>query len=202
MHTGLRTTIIPAILIATVLLACGATGGGQAGAAEAAPSPKPPDAKGDVKTDSKSGGKAASKGDAKSDAKSDAQPACMHCGGHCCLTPICVCEPGTKKRPRTEYEVTCEPICVPGCGSKPWPFGRHHPQAGCTASCVGPCRCPGWVRDRQKVKKETVEEDVPTIKRKVAYVCATCAACRGGRVDKTSWWWSCLPWLAAKSPAL
>ena len=107
-------------------------------------------------------------------------PACMHCGSTCCLVPICVCEPGTKKKPRTEYETMSEPICVAGCGSKFWPFGRCHDRADCTSCTESPCQCPGWVRNRKTLKKETVDEEVPTIKRKVAYVCDACTDCGTG----------------------
>jgi hypothetical protein len=32
----------------------------------------------------------------------DKPPACMHCGATCGLEAVCVCECGTKKKPKTE----------------------------------------------------------------------------------------------------
>ena len=120
---------------------------------------------------------AADKEKAPDKPKAADKPNCMHCGATCHLVPICVCEPGTKRKPKTEYETQCEPICVPGCGSRPWPFGRCHEQVGCTGCREEPCGCPGRVRNRKTLKKETVDEEVPTIKRQVAYVCDACAGC-------------------------
>jgi hypothetical protein len=172
---------ITCLLLAVVLLACGADG--------------------KEKTADKD--KTADKKDAS---KKDEKPACMHCGATCGLVPVCVCEPGTKKKPKVEFDVTCEPICVAGCGSKPWPFGRCHDRAGCTSCCAEPCRCPGWVRNCKKLKKETTDEDVPTIKRKVAYVCDCCAGrcksgcCGGGRARRSPNWWACLiSWMTYES---
>ena len=147
--------------------------------------------------------KTAGKNDAS---KKDERPACMHCGGTCGLVPICVCEPGTKKKPQGEFEVKCEPMCVAGCSSKPWPFGRCHDRVGCTACCEEPCRCPGWVRNVKKLKKETVDEEVPTIKRKVAYVCDTRAGCGTGccgvgQSQRPSSWWTYLMWWPSRKPA-
>jgi hypothetical protein len=160
--------IITAMLLTAVLLACGA-----ADKEKAADKPKD-----------------------SSKSKEDEKPACMHCGATCGLTPICVCEPGTKKQPKVEFDVKCEPICVAGCSSKPWPFGRcHDERVGCTNCCEEPCRCPGWVRNVKQLKKETTDEEVATIKRKVAYICDCCAGrCTAGccevtpRPRPTSWW--------------
>ena len=132
----------------------------------------------------------------KKAAKAAKTPACMHCGATCGLTAICVCEPGTKKQPKVEFEVECEPICVAGCGSKPWPLGKCGHLGGCTNGCEDRCRCPSWVRNRKQLKKEIVDEDVPTIKRKVAYVCDCCAGrCPGGgcavvSCPRLSSWWT------------
>jgi hypothetical protein len=164
---------ITALLLTVALLACGADG--------------------KEKTADKD--KTADKKDAS---KKDEKPACMHCGATCGLVPICVCESGTKKKPKVEFDVTCEPICVAGCGSKPWPFGRCNDRVGCTSCCEEPCRCPGWVRNCKKLKKEATDEEVPTIKRKVAYVCDCCAGrctagcCGGGRARRAPTWWACL----------
>ena len=45
-------------------------------------------------------------------------PACIHCGATCRLEAVCVCECGVKKKPKTEYEAPCDPICVPRCSSR------------------------------------------------------------------------------------
>lgn len=133
--------------------------------------------------------------------KQDDSPACMHCGATCGLEPICVCESGTKKRPKFEFDTTCEPICVPACGSHVWPFRARAAGTGCTTCCEEPCACPGRVRSCKKLKKETVDEEVPTVVRKVKYVCAGCGG-RGtvGCCDveqprrRPSAWWTDLTW--------
>lgn len=138
----------------------------------------------DQKKDATKDSKKESKKDAKKESKkSDSEkkkadkppPACMQCGATCCLTAICVCEPGTKKKPKTEYEVECEPICMAGCGSLPWPFGRHESRVGCTDCGLRPCDCPGRVRYRKTLTKTTVDEEVCTIERTVGYLCQACA---------------------------
>lgn len=115
---------------------------------------------------------------------------CMVCGATCGLTPICVCKSGTKKQPRTTFKTTCEPICVAGCGSKPWPFARPREGVGCTGCCEQDGRCPGWVRNRKTLTRETVDEEVPTIERRVGFICCACAGdgptasrTRGGCLD-------------------
>lgn len=132
--------------------------------------------------------------------KEDRKPACMRCGATCGLTPLCVCEAGTKKRPKTEFEATCEPICVAGCGSKPWFLDWSCDRTTCTSCCNEPCECPSRVRFCKKLKKETVDEDVPTVVRKVKYVCRCCAGtctagcCRGGWRHRVPAWWTNLTW--------
>jgi hypothetical protein len=136
-------------------------------------------------------------------AKSDKKPpACMHCGATCGLEPICVCKPGTKKKPVTEYATDCEPFCVPGCSGPPW--CRHG--AGCTDCPDDSCRCPGRVRSRKKLSKETRDEEVAVVKRSVAYVCCRCAeqpaagCCETDPAPRaevrepwwTGWWSRCL----------
>ena len=186
--------IITILLLSAVLLACGANDKEKTTA-------DPIDA-----SHQKAPGKA--KGDqdqpAKKTAKADTTPACMHCGATCGLTPICVCEPGTKKQPKVEFDVECEPICIAGCGSRPWPWEKCGDRGGCTNGCEDRCRCPSRVRSRKQLKKETVDEDVPTIKRKVAYVCDCCAGRCAGRCDgggckvvpclRPSSWWTRLGW--------
>ena len=124
-----------------------------------------------------------------------AGPACLRCGATCDLEPICVCTPGTKKEPKIEYDVDCEPICLAGCGSRPWQFGRRDP-VGCTACGLEPSDWPGRVRNRKLLRKETVEEEVCVVERSVAYLCGPCAGraasgCCGNAADTpaASWWW-------------
>ena len=123
------------------------------------------------------------------------QPACMHCGATCGLEAVCVCKAGTKKKPVTEYETKCDPICVAGCSGPLW--ARH--RTGCTDCPPDQCRCPGWVRHRKTLVKETKDEEVCVVERSVAYVCAGCnAAGRAGCCDaaaspRTGWWSGWLP---------
>lgn len=128
-------------------------------------------------------------------------PACMACGTTCGLTPICVCEPGTKKQPKTEFGVECESFCVPGCSSRPWPFGGHAARGGCTGCCAEPCRCPGHVRSRKKLTKATVDEEVHVIERSVGYLCCGCAGERPASCSEppaarqpSVWWAHLWPW--------
>lgn len=143
---------------------------------------------------------AAEKSDGKKDAaKKDESPACMCCGATCGLVPTCVCEPGTKKQPKVEFETTCEPICIPACGGWPWPFGGRRDRVGCTSCCQEPCDCASRVRFCKKLKKETVDEDVPVVNRTVAYLCRGCtgnnrARCCGGAPQQRATWWTNLTW--------
>ena len=110
-------------------------------------------------------------------------PKCMHCGAKCGLEAVCVCECGTKKKPKTEYEAKCDPICVPRCSGLPWPFSRCRHGGGCTDCQSDACRA--WVRHRKPLVKETKDEEVSVIERKVKYVCCRCTAtgktgCCGG----------------------
>jgi hypothetical protein len=131
----------------------------------------------------------------------DKPPACMHCGATCGLEAVCVCECGTKKKPKTEYEAKCDPICVPKCSGLPWPFSRCH-RGGCTGSCTE-CRtesCRAWVRQRKTLSKETKDEEVSVIERKVKYVCCRCAGagragCCGESAAGCGWWQGWLHWL-------
>jgi hypothetical protein len=123
-------------------------------------------------------------------------PACVHCGATCGLEAVCVCECGTKKKTKTEYEAKCDPICVPRCSGLPWPFSRCRHDGGCT-DCQ-PDACRAWVRQRKTLVKETKDEEVSVIERKVQYVCCTCAGrgkagCCGGEPVEPSCWW--LRWL-------
>jgi hypothetical protein len=119
-------------------------------------------------------------------------PTCMHCGARCGLEAVCVCECGTKKKPNTEYEAKCDPICVPRCSGLPWPFSRCRHGGGCTDCQSDACRA--WVRHRKTLVKETKDEEVSVIERKVKYVCCRCAAtgktgCCGDEPAKHGGWW-------------
>jgi hypothetical protein len=117
------------------------------------------------------------------DKKKEETPACLRCGATCDLVPTCVCEPGTKKQPKVEFETTCEPICIPACGGWPWPFGGHGDRVGCVSCCREPCDCASRVRYRKKLQQETVDEEVPVVTRKVAYLCGCCAG-----KQREAWW--------------
>jgi len=143
----------------------------------------------------------------KEDAHKESTPACMQCGATCGLQPICVCEPGTKKQPKIEFDTTCDPVCIPACGSHAWPFGGRAAKTGCTSCCEEPCACPSRVRFCKKIKKETVDEEVPTVVRKVQYVCDCCAGrCVAGCCDAEPRqgppaWWRNLTWWWPRKPA-
>jgi hypothetical protein len=104
----------------------------------------------------------------------DSKPVCRVCGGTCGLEPICVCEPGTKKKPKTSYSMRCEPVCVPA--PSPWHGGgglRHAPS--CTG---GPCDggCGGaTVRTKKSLLKTIKEEEVDVVTRKIEHVCRHCS---------------------------
>jgi hypothetical protein len=122
----------------------------------------------------------------------DTPPTCMHCGARCGLEAVCVCECGTKKKPKTEYQATCDQICVPRCSGLPWPFTRCRHGGGCTDCQSDACRA--WVRHRKTLVKETKDEEVSVIERKVKYVCCKCSAtgktgCCGGKPAGHGGWW-------------
>jgi hypothetical protein len=184
-----RRRIAVALVGITFVVAAAASGRGADGEKKSVAKASSGADKGESKDKGKDEGK--DKGKEKDKGKKEEpKPACMHCGATCGLEPVCVCQPGTKKKPKVEFEVTCEPICVAGCGSKPWPFGRWHDRGGCTSCCAEPCACRGWVRNRKKIKRETTDEEVPAIKRTVAYVCGTC--CSEPCEPRPSSWWSVL----------
>ena len=142
--------------------------------------------------------KASDKPAKKEGEKADAErPACMHCGATCGLVAVCICKPGTKKLPKTEYEAKCDPICVPCCGGPPWK--GHRSVAGCTG-CDAACH-DAWVRQRKKLVVEKKDEEKPTIERKVAWVCracdagpaAGCTGCGDATPPWAGWWPSWLP---------
>jgi hypothetical protein len=135
------------------------------------------------------------------------QPACMHCGATCGLVALCECKPGTKKTQKTEYDTTCDPVCVPGCSGFAWPWDRRH-CAGCTkgaSGCTddgsdgcGADSCRAWVRQRKKLVKETKDEETVVVERKVVWVCRGCTSgCTApSRPASTAsgWWPAWLRW--------
>jgi hypothetical protein len=137
----------------------------------------------------------------KKEKTKEESPKCMHCGARCGLEAVCVCECGTKKKPKTEYEATCDPICVPRCSGLPWPFSRCRSGGGCTDCQSDACRA--WVRHRKRLVKETMDEEVSVIERKVKYVCCQCSAtgktgcCGGEPAGHGGWWPHWLRWLPA-----
>lgn len=135
------------------------------------------------------------------------KPACRVCGGGCHLTPVCVCEPATKKQTTTTYSMKCEPVCVPEpCLSH---HGHHGPGprhgGSCTGTaCVGSCGAAS-VRTKKTLLKTIKEEDVDVIERKVEYLCRhcarldaapTCCSCAGHGPAPTPrpWWKSFWLW--------
>ena len=146
--------------------------------------------------------------DKEKKSQEEGKPACMHCGATSGLAPICMCEPGTKKRPKTDVVVTCEPLCVAGCTTKPWFLGWCHNHATCTSCCEEPCECPSRVRWCRRLTRDTVDEEVPTIVRSVKYVCRCCsgtcsAGCCGAgrRCPPLPAWWMNLTWWWPRKPA-
>ena len=115
---------------------------------------------------------AAKKEKGKKDGEQEDRPACGRCGATCGLVAFCRCEPGTKKKPKVEYDVKCDPICVAGCGGLPCRHGRGGGSC-CDDRCSEAC-CNAWVRQRKVLKKTTTDEEVETIKRTVEYVCCRC----------------------------
>ena len=130
--------------------------------------------------------------DKQKEKEKEKPPVCMHCGATCGLEAVCVCECGTKKKPKTEYEAKCDPICVPRCSGLPWPFSHCRHGSGCTECPSDTCRA--WVRQRKTLVKETKDEEVSVIDRKVKYVCCRCASrgktgCCGAEPAEPGGWW-------------
>jgi hypothetical protein len=175
---------------------------GAGGADQDAAAAKPGAAKANAAA-KKPAGKGANKPTEKEAEKSEAErPACMHCGATCGLVAVCVCKPGTRKTPKTEYEAKSDPLCVPCCSGPPWPWGGHRRAVGCTGctGCETECQ-DAWVRQRKKLVKETKDEEKPTLERKVAWLCRGCGSdrpvsCTGGSdaaPRRAGWWPSWLP---------
>ena len=189
----IRTAAVAAVLLAVAFLP-GLVGHGRA-ADGSGTSGDGTRAKADQPTTAGTGAKGAA-----GDSVAGKPPACRHCGATCGLEPVCVCRPGTKKKPVTEYATTCEPFCVPGCSGPPW-FRHGGGCAGCADECG---RCPGSVRSRKKLSKDTRDEEVPVVTRTVEYVCCDCrprstAGCCDVRPEpraenRAPWWAAWLPW--------
>lgn len=108
------------------------------------------------------------------DAKNSAQPACRMCGGSCGLEPVCVCEPSTKKRPKTTYSMKCESVCVPAPCLVPGGHGHHHAPA-CTGVPGGGGCSNAVVRTKKSLLKTVTEEEVDVVVRKVEHICRHCS---------------------------
>lgn len=141
--------------------------------------------------------------------KDKERPACMRCGATCGLVPTCVCESGTRKQPKIEFDVTCEPNCLAGCSTTPSFLPRGRDGAACANCCAEPCACPSRVRWCKKVERKTVDEEVPTVVRKVKYICRCCAGtcptgcCTADR--QRAWtpaWWTNLTWWWPRKPTV
>jgi hypothetical protein len=78
------------------------------------------------------------------------------------LIPVCYRVPTTRKKLHVEYQIKCEPVCVPGCGR--------------LAHCRDECSC-GDVHIRQKktLLKKVTETDVQSYEYKIKWVCRACA---------------------------
>jgi hypothetical protein len=156
----------------------------------------------DAGTTKSSAQPAADKADATPSAPKPApKPACRACGGTCGLQPICVCEPGTRKKSTTTYSMKCEPVCVPApCLLPGWnPLRRplSCTDSGCDGACAG-----ATIRTKKSLLKTVREEEVDIVTRKIEYLCRHCsgsgpaANCRScaapaAATPRPPWWW---PW--------
>lgn len=159
-------------------------------------------------------GKAMPKGDAQSAddkqptgrvAKRPVKPVCRNCGGSCGLEPVCVCEPGTKKKPTTTYSMKCELVCVPAPCLLHGGSAHHHTPSCTDTPCDGGC-ADAVVRTKKTLLNTVTEEEVDILTRKVEYVCrhcsgndtaSSCASCTHTRpipVERRPWW--SLPWFS------
>lgn len=131
--------------------------------------------------------KAASRGAAEEYVEGDVA---VTAAGGCCdrgaMVPVCRCKPTTRKKQKTEYEVKCEPVCVPGCGGSA--CGKR-PAGCCGDGCDGdgccdtPC-CNATVRSKKTLLKKVVDEEEPAMEYEVEWVCATCVGgCSAGGCD-------------------
>jgi hypothetical protein len=108
--------------------------------------------------------------------------------------------------PEPEFSTTCAPICIPGCGSRPWACCRHGTSPDCTSctDCVDePSDCPGRVRQRKVLVRKTVDVEKPAIRHSVGYLCCRCEPAQRplghgchSHAPTQGPWRSCLDWLA------
>lgn len=99
----------------------------------------------------------------------DSTDHCAHCGCNCCCQKVCRVVCTTKKVPKTTYTCECEDFCVPGksehcvtrdeCGKKKHVY---------TPTCA-------YVRTKKKLVKHETNQEVPTYKWVVEYLCDNCA---------------------------
>ena len=94
-------------------------------------------------------------------AQTPAEPDTPQCprGG---LYPVCRRVPITKKKPHVEYDMKCEPVCVPGCSL--------------LAGCHDDCDCgTARIRDKKTLVKKVTQQEVSSYEYKIVWVCRTCA---------------------------
>ena len=97
----------------------------------------------------------------------------------CCvspkLVPVCRRVPATKKKTRTEYDVKCELVCVPGCSSHLCGKRVGGCADGCSDGCcdAGPCE-HATIRPKKTLLKKVVEEEEDAWEYKLEWVCAGC----------------------------
>lgn len=139
--------------------------------------PTPADKKDEKKDEKKAEKKEGKKEEKKDDKKGEELS--NDCCGHPGMIPVCRCVPITKKRPKTEYEMKCEFICVPGCGKFECKHlcDKHHgcTDAGCTSCCDQPCCDNATIRKKKTLMKKVVDEEYDAWEYKVEWVCAPCA---------------------------
>jgi hypothetical protein len=127
----------------------------------------------------KTGDQKEAKKDGKKDGKAEPEKLSNDCCGHPGMIPVCRCVPVTKKKPKTEYEVKCELVCVPGCGTfhPKHPCDKHHgcSEAGCTSCCDTPCCDNTTIRKKKTLMKKVVDEEYDAWEYKIEWVCAPCA---------------------------
>lgn len=98
----------------------------------------------------------------------------------CCasprLVPVCRCVPTSKKKPKTEYDVKCELVCVPGCSSHLCGKRFKGCADGCSDGCCDATPCDhATIRPKKTLLKKVVDEEENAWEYEVEWVCATCA---------------------------
>jgi len=111
---------------------------------------------------------------AEPDGAAAAKDGCPSCRG---FIPVCRRVPLTIKKPKVEYRMKCELVCVPGCGCL-----KHGGRGGCDRCSHGEC---GDARIRQKklLLKEVTEEERQSYEYKIFWVCPACAGFGGSCTD-------------------